>query len=79
MKENTYSGGADEDFVFWDNPIRKIAKDIIVYEDVIGKYMQLDQLCSDDQKCMDFSKEVKSVDDLEVYVAKTIKNKIVCI
>ena len=30
MKSKKYSGGADEDFVFWDKPIRSIAKNVIV-------------------------------------------------
>ena len=30
IKNNTYTGGADEDFIYWDSPIRLIAKELII-------------------------------------------------
>ena len=60
MKNNKYTGGADEDFIYWEKPIRSIAKNIIlmaadneIYDltenELVDKnpgYNQLNTICS---------------------------------
>lgn len=44
-----------------------------IYKAIIDEYSKYNQLCLDDSKCEKFTLDIKSIDDLEVYIARRVK------